>query len=962
MALRQVVIGQIDGSGNLTPANTTPAIVAPLTGSKLVTFVTRRGSSPDLAAIWTEHPHGAITPGSDGARMGHRDAGGGETSTQQIQDGIIGGMAIFWEYTGVELALDASSFADVDTFVLPSSVDAGTPAPTGPAVIIAGLCVHCSDHDSNGNTIVIDNANWTRDAADEVIGGGDEHPLVWGGHREVASGGAYSTSQGLSSEGPYNFIGWGGLAMAFREIGSPTAPGIEPGIHDPEGVFITDLEDAFGKSFRVELNGTGQFEFYLNRYSANATSIVLARDNVVKFNVPQISEDAIWAGFLETGDFELVSKGEKGGENLHFGGRGLLAYLERDVSWTTSYVLETEPTDGYWRFAPTSHPSWSTGNEPGQIIKRIIDEMQHPDRPQFCMDLLTVDFDYQDDSDGNPWTHTDATDPVWTVAVGEDVLTTVGRLIATGAIEVQMDTEFGLHAYNHYGRDLSGGSFGTGVVRFVKGVNIADTVKREWNGRDIAPYELVLGDAGAAVRAELPDFAARVQKVVSNTFSGTDTPTLEEMGLADLRLRLQNSESATFRIASRRFGSAETMEEGWYLPGPPGTNGDFWVGDTVRLVTGTDDVDYDEEDVRVAAITIAEDKAGNLMVYPELGSVRIDASDGSPTYGGGGIVAPPGVTGTSGVKDHGLLTGLADDDHPQYTTTAEATAIADAEVAVHTGDATDAHDASAISLADAGGHYTGTDVEAALQELPKVRVTTTDPTTGDDSGDGYAVLSRWINISSGEEFVAVDVTVGAAVWVSTTDAGGSGLPSPSTKGDLVVWDGSDWVILPAGTDGDVLTADSGDSTGLSYQTPTGGGGGTDPWFIMIDPFAAHSHTNFDSLVGSLGDRVYGAEMESTGAQNAERNWDFGCPGGTWTIQLLHFKGSNRGIYTVEIDGSSVGTIDGYTAGSTANVRDQITGVSIASGKRTISLKMLTKNTLSSNWFGTFSGLTLLRTA
>jgi hypothetical protein len=267
-----------------------------------------------------------------------------------------------------------------------------------------------------------------------------------------------------------------------------------------------------------------------------------------------------------------------------------------------------------------------------------------------------------------------------------------------------------------------------------------------------------------------------------------------------------------------------------------------------------------------------------------------------------------------------------------------------------------------VPIADAGGHYTATDVEGALQELPKARVTTTDPTTGDDSADGYSVLSRWINITSGEEFVAVDVTVGAAVWTSTTAAGAGSLPSPSAVGDLVVWNGSAWVTLAAGTDGDVLTADSGASEGLSYQTPTGGGGGTDPWQIIIDPFAAHSHTNFDSLIGSLGDRVYGAEMESTGAVNAERNWDFGSPGGTWTIQLLHFKGSNRGIYTVQIDGSSVGTIDGYTAGSTANVRDLITGVSIAAGKRTISLKMLTKNASSSNYFGTFSGLTLLRTA
>jgi hypothetical protein len=40
-----------------------------------------------------------------------------------------------------------------------------------------------------------------------------------------------------------------------------------------------------------------------------------------------------------------------------------------------------------------------------------------------------------------------------------------------------------------------------------------------------------------------------------------------------------------------------------------------------------------------------------------------------------------------------------------------------AAIAAHTGDTSDAHDASAISVADAGGNFTGTDVEAVLAEL-----------------------------------------------------------------------------------------------------------------------------------------------------------------------------------------------------------------------------------------------------
>lgn len=83
---------------------------------------------------------------------------------------------------------------------------------------------------------------------------------------------------------------------------------------------------------------------------------------------------------------------------------------------------------------------------------------------------------------------------------------------------------------------------------------------------------------------------------------------------------------------------------------------------------------------------------------------------------------------SGGVTDHGALTGLGDDDHPQYTLTAEAQAIADAAQAAaeataqaalnaHTGDATDAHDASSISILDAAADFTATEVEGALAEL-----------------------------------------------------------------------------------------------------------------------------------------------------------------------------------------------------------------------------------------------------
>ena len=49
---------------------------------------------------------------------------------------------------------------------------------------------------------------------------------------------------------------------------------------------------------------------------------------------------------------------------------------------------------------------------------------------------------------------------------------------------------------------------------------------------------------------------------------------------------------------------------------------------------------------------------------------------------------------------------------------------------------------------------------------------TVAPAVTDDSGDGYAVGSRWIDVTGVKEYVCLDATVGAAVWTETTASGG----------------------------------------------------------------------------------------------------------------------------------------------------------------------------------------------
>lgn len=64
--------------------------------------------------------------------------------------------------------------------------------------------------------------------------------------------------------------------------------------------------------------------------------------------------------------------------------------------------------------------------------------------------------------------------------------------------------------------------------------------------------------------------------------------------------------------------------------------------------------------------------------------------------------------------------------------------------------------------------------DVGLSNVPNLKVNltaTSAPTVNDDTTEGYAVGSRWINTVSGAEYVLVDATDGAAVWVETTQSG-----------------------------------------------------------------------------------------------------------------------------------------------------------------------------------------------
>lgn len=282
------------------------------------------------------------------------------------------------------------------------------------------------------------------------------------------------------------------------------------------------------------------------------------------------------------------------------------------------------------------------------------------------------------------------------------------------------------------------------------------------------------------------------------------------------------------------------------LDGPEHTD-KAHVGNLWRLVEGG-----------TVAPTEGDPPTGEVVVQVKTtaGAPTHTATRGTPCW-----VAPDlalyvnddGATSWSraGVGDHGDLSGLADDDHLQYAP-------------VH--------------------------LEASA-----------DPTVADDDTAGYRVGGRWINLATAEEFVLVDDTTGAAVWASTTSLGSGSLPTPSAKGDLAVWDGSAWVILPAGTDGDVLTADSGASSGLSYQTPATGGGGGGGFVWPLDDNTLHA-TYGDDFDGASLAAKWTRHNVTSGAETYQAGGD-----GSWldvavpatTYDQSYFQPAPAGDFEVQ---------------------------------------------------------------
>jgi hypothetical protein len=164
--------------------------------------------------------------------------------------------------------------------------------------------------------------------------------------------------------------------------------------------------------------------------------------------------------------------------------------------------------------------------------------------------------------------------------------------------------------------------------------------------------------------------------------------------------------------------------------------------------------------------------------------------------------------------------------------------------------------------------------------------------------------------------------------------------------------------------GKVLTASS--STAASWQLP--GSAAISRQIIIslsgsISSLAANvgvwtptylTNTDTNNFVGWVN--------ASDTAQNDSITFDFICNAGTHTLEFFHLPFMNRGIYTLQIDGTTIGTVDGFS-NSLVPTRAVLTGIVVStSGQHTFTILMATKNASSSAYMGMVERAVLTQTA
>lgn len=379
--------------------------------------------------------------------------------------------------------------------------------------------------------------------------------------------------------------------------------------NDPLGTPIETFtdEDILDLKLEISLFDLGHNSFKLPRRIWEASDLKAQGDGAyyVRVEVPYIRDPgAFWGFWLVAGEFIIASPDEKGGEDVTIGGPGPAWYLTKArlpfLPWITPTTGEVYVQDGTWHFNELTY---------GKILNVLVNQDAASDYP-VLNDLDTPGWSSTNDVDGNPWEDFPG---IYSKEVGTDYLSVLRDLARADSLYWWVTPgSLNLKAFVSYGRDLSGGAFGSGVVRFEKGQNIVGELRRGNEKGTAYTHVLAVGTdkridgeviEGKPIHGWFESDDYTPGDAIRQGFLKYDTNSLVILERAAKRY-MKRSIDRSARQISVEIMPGQDEGNGLYLPGDATTDrGNFWIGDFVTFDTGSgNDLDLLEQDLQIASI------------------------------------------------------------------------------------------------------------------------------------------------------------------------------------------------------------------------------------------------------------------------------------------------------------------------------------------------------------------------